>query len=230
MDDMIDVLASVEIFEDLDRDRLAIIAKRCRQDVYRKNQEIVRYGDVTGDVYFIKSGRVGITIFSQTGKEISFRQLAAGDMFGEIAAIDGGGRSASAISLSALELVRISEADFLSLVTEMPDVNLRVLRWLTRLIRALSERVFEFSTYGVRNRIHAELLRLAKAHMSGPKVANIYPSPTHADIAGQVSTHREAVSREFSHLASEGLLEKRGRNLIIHDVERLEQMVSDVEH
>lgn len=228
MDDIIATLASVAIFKDLDQDDLAKVASRCRRDDYRRNQEIVSYQDTTCDVYFIKSGRVGITVFSQNGKEVAFRQLPAGDMFGDLAAIDGEGRSASVISLSDVELVRISAADFLEMLILMPDVNLRLLQRLTTLIRALSERIYEFTTLGVRNRIHAELLRLAKAHMSGPTVANIYPAPTHADIANQVSTHREAVSREFSYLASEGVLEKRGRNLIVHDVGRLEQMVSEV--
>ena len=95
-------------------------------------------------------------------------------------------------------------------------------------VRSLSERIFEFTTYGVPNRIQAELLRLAKANGHGTEVVNIYPAPTHADIASQVSTHREAVTREFSHLASEGILEKRGRNLIIRDVARLEQLVNQI--
>ena len=229
MDKVVETLASVEIFKDLNADDLVEVAKRCRRDSYPEGREFISYQDSSCDVYFIKSGRVGITIFSQSGKEIGFRQLAAVDMLGDIAAIDGDARSASAISLSDVELVRIAASDFRELLVLMPSVNLRLLQRLTRLIRALSERVYEFSTLGVRNRIHAELLRLAKAHLTSPSVANIYPAPTHAAIASQISTHREAVSREFSHLTSEGLLEKRGRNLIVHDVPRLEQMVSEVE-
>ncbi len=229
MDKLVNTLASVEIFKDLGTDELAKIAKCCRRDSYPKGREFISYQDSSRDVYFIESGRVGITIFSQSGKEIGFRQLAAVDMLGDIAAIDGDARSASAVSLSDVALIRISASDFRELLVLMPSVNLRLLQRLTRLIRALSERVYEFSTLGVRNRIHAELLRLAKAHLTSASVANIHPAPTHAAIASQISTHREAVSREFSHLASEGLLEKRGRNLIVHDVPRLEQMVREVE-
>lgn len=228
MEDTIEVLASIGIFKDLDRARLAVIAKCCRRDTYHRRQVIVNYGDTTGDVYFIKSGRVGVTIYSECGKEISFRQLKPGDLFGDIAAIDRQPRSASVVSLSNLEVVRMSDSDFLEILHEMPDVSLRVMQRLAFLVRALSERIFEFTTYGVPNRIHAELLRLAKASGEGAEVINIYPAPTHADIASQVSTHREAVTREFGHLASEGILEKRGRNLIIHDLARLEQLVNAV--
>ena len=228
MEDILEVLAWVEIFEDLDREKLTVIARRCRRDTYRRRQTIFSYGDISADIYFIKSGRVGITNFSETGKEILFRQLKPGDMFGEIAAIDRQPRSASAVSQSNLELFRLSDSDLLKIMRDMPEVGLRVMQRLTFLVRSLSERIFEFTTYGVRNRIQAELLRLAKANGQGAEVINIYPAPTHADIASQISTHREAVTREFSHLTSEGILEKRGRNLIIRNVARLEEMVNEV--
>ncbi len=228
MDDIVEVLSSIEVFQDLDRGQMRVIAKRCRRDKYNRRQTIFNYGDVSADVYIINSGRVGITMFSEGGKEISFRQLKPGDMFGEVAAIDRLPRSATAVSLSNLELLRFSDADFLEIMRDMPDVGLRVMQRLTFLVRALSERIFEFTTYGVRNRIQAELLRLAKASGQETEIINIYPAPTHADIASQVSTHREAVTREFSHLANEGILEKRGRNLIIRDLPRLESMVNDV--
>ena len=229
MDDVVATLASVEIFRDLDEEALLEVAKCCRRADYLKGQEVVCYQDTTTDVYFIKTGRVGISILSHGGKEIGFRHLAEGQMFGDLAAIDGNTRSASVFSLSPLELVRMSKADFLGLLIRFPEVNVRQLQRLTTLIRALSERVYEFTTLGIHHRIHAELLRLAKAHMTGPKVANVYPAPTHADIANQVSTHREAVSREFSRLAHEGLIERRGRNLIVHDVPRLEDMVNEAD-
>ncbi|MEM9625492.1 MAG: Crp/Fnr family transcriptional regulator [Pseudomonadota bacterium] len=228
MEDIIEVLASIEIFVDLDRSRLAAIAKRCRHDTYRRQQTIVSYGDTSGDVYFIKTGRVGVTMFSEAGKEISFRQLNAGDLFGDIAAIDQKPRSASVVSQSNVELIRLSDTDFLKILREMPDVSLRVMQRLSFLVRSLSLRVFEFGTFGVRNRIQAELLRLAKASGQHTEVINIYPAPTHADIASQVATHREAVTREFGFLANEGVLEKRGRNLIIRDIARLEQLVNEV--
>ncbi len=229
MEDIVELLASVEFFKDLDEEKLRSIAKRCRRDTYRRRQTIFSHGDVSADVYFIKSGRVGITIFSETGREILFRQLGPGETFGIITAIDRLSRSTSAVSLSNLELYRLSESDILTIMREMPDVSFRVMQYLACLVRALSERIFEFTTYGVRNRIQAELLRLAKANgHRGGDVINIYPAPTHADIASQVSTHREAVTREFGHLTSEGILEKRGRNLIIRNLARLEEMVGDV--
>ncbi len=102
------------------------------------------------------------------------------------------------------------------------------LKELTDLVRLLCERVVEFSTLGVKNRIHAELLRLAQKHMQDDNSAAISPVPTHADIASRVSTHREAVTRELNHLAHAGVIERRSGVLVISDVAKLTRMVEEV--
>ena len=103
--------------------------------------------------------------------------------------------------------------------------------WITSLIgtvRGLSERIFEFSTLAVKNRIHSELLRLAREGEREGKTARISPAPTHADIASRISTHREAVTREPNDLTKAGLLKRDGRTLIISDLDELERLVHEV--
>jgi CRP/FNR family cyclic AMP-dependent transcriptional regulator len=85
--------------------------------------------------------------------------------------------------------------------------------------------VIELSTLGVQNRIHAELLRLARESGAVGQQARIQPAPKHADMAGQVSTYREQVTRELSALARQGLLQKSGHALVVPDVQRLEALV-----
>jgi CRP-like cAMP-binding protein len=101
-----------------------------------------------------------------------------------------------------------------------------ILRHLTTQVRALTERVFEFSTLAVRNRVHAELVRLARDH--GGNDAVIRPAPTHTEIASRISTHREAVTRELNRLEDLGLIVREGRSLRVADLERLQAMVEDV--
>jgi hypothetical protein len=93
-----------------------------------------------------------------------------------------------------------------------PSVMLAVLHHLTARIRELTERVFEFSTLAVRNRVHAELVRLAREH-GGGKQAVIRPAPTHSEMASRISTHREAVTRELSRLHELGIIAREGRAL-----------------
>jgi CRP/FNR family transcriptional regulator, cyclic AMP receptor protein len=88
--------------------------------------------------------------------------------------------------------------------------------------------VIELSTLGVQNRIHAELLRLARASGIEGGQARIDPAPKHADIASQVSTYREQVTREISALVKLGLAAKAGPALVLLDVAKLERMVAEV--
>ena len=102
------------------------------------------------------------------------------------------------------------------------------MRRLVRCVRDLTERVFAFSTLGVQNRLHAELLRLARdAGMDG-NTARIDPAPRHSEIASRISTNREQVTRELSALRKQGLVETAGRAIVIRDVARLEQLVVEV--
>jgi len=94
-------------------------------------------------------------------------------------------------------------------------------------IRSLNERVVEFSTLGVRNRIHAELLRLAKSGRVVDGAGRISPPPTHAEIAARISSHREAVTRELKQLENQDLLERTRGAFVIKDIEELERMVED---
>ena len=116
-------------------------------------------------------------------------------------------------------------AAFRELMQSEPAVALALLPQLVTKIRALTTRVYEFSTLAVSNRIQAELLRLASLAPRAGKGARIAPAPTHTEIASRVSTHREAVTRELNRLSRTGLIERAESALVVNDVERLAEMV-----
>ena len=116
---------------------------------------------------------------------------------------------------------------FWEILKSYPEASATLVRQLTSSVRALTERVFEFSALAVRNRIHAELLRLARDHMTGENIAVIRPTPTHAEIASRISTTREAVTRELNQLSRDGLVERRSGALVVRDVEQLVHLVQN---
>jgi CRP/FNR family cyclic AMP-dependent transcriptional regulator len=229
---MIDVtaqtLAGIELFRRLPADDRKAIAGRCRPQHYAAKQQIISHAETSTDVYFIVSGKVRATIYSGSGKEVSFRDLGAGEMFGDFSAIDGKPRSANIVALVDSFIVSMTGEAFREVLRTYPDVAMTVLQELTGLVRLLCDRVIEVSTLGVKNRIHAELLRLAQGHAKADNTAAISPAPTHADIASRISTHREAVTRELNQLSHSGLLEKRGGALLIKDMATLTRMVDEV--
>jgi len=221
-------LAGIALFRELSEDDRSLIAQYCRGKRYSPHQQILSQKDPSRDVYFIISGTVRVTYFSKSGKEISFRDQSAGEMFGELSAIDGLPRSAQIWAQTDAVLVSVNQDHFLDLLHNQPSIADKVMRHLTNLVRLLSDRVVEFSALGVNNRIHAELLRLAKKVSITDGSASITPVPTHVDIANRVSTHREAVTRELNELEHKGLIERKSDVWIIHDIERLHRIVHDV--
>jgi CRP-like cAMP-binding protein len=168
-----------------------------------------------------------VIIYSAEGKAVVFTDLKPGPMFGEIAAIDRGARSAGVEGVEPCTVASLTSKQFESLLHREPVVALATLRHMTAEVRRLSERVLEFSTLMVQNRIHAELLRLAAD--AGPQhgQAILSPAPSLPDIANRISSHRWAVSRELSRLGSVGLLRREGGNLRVTDIARLEKLVRD---
>ncbi len=221
-------LSKIEPFRGLPAADLEAVAQRCRWRRYGAGQQVVGHQEESRDVFFVVSGRVRVTLFSVSGKEVTFRDLNAGEMFGELAAIDGQPRSASVIALTDSLIASLSGEAFWQVLREQPEVAAVTLKRLVANVRDLSERVFEFSTLTVNNRIQAELLRLAYAHLQGEDYAVIAPAPTHVEIANRVSTHREAVTRELSRLAQAGVVERRSGKLLVLDVSRLRRMVENV--
>lgn len=221
-------LERIEIFQNLDAREIERLSSRVHWRNYKAHQQIIGHQEASTDVYFMVSGTVRVILFSSAGKEVAFRDIHAGECFGEYAAIDRAPRSANVIALTEVMIGSVSAETFCSILKEYPAVSMSLLAHLVGTVRSLSERIFEFSTLAVKNRIHSELLRLAREGERDGNTARIAPAPTHADIAARISTHREAVTRELNDLTKNGLLARDGRTLIITDMDELERLVHEV--
>jgi CRP/FNR family transcriptional regulator, cyclic AMP receptor protein len=220
-------LSGIAILAGLPAKRLERIQRSCAWRRYEPGDFIVHHLDVSDDVFFITAGTARVTIYSQSGKVVSFGELGPGDVFGEYAAIDHCPRSASVEAQTSSLVASMPAVAFLSLLRREPAVTLAVLTQLVRRTRAVTRRVYEVSTLHVNARIQAELLRLARLAPREGEGARIVPIPTHVEIASRVSTHREAVTRELNRLSQLGIIERRSDALLVGDVNLLAQMVHD---
>lgn len=222
-------LAQIALLQGLPEAELTKLAGLCRWRDCTAEQEVVGHLEPSTEVFFVVEGRLRATIYSSGGREVAFRDFKAGEFFGDLAAIDGRPRSASVVALAPSVVAALPAVHFRDLLERNPQVTHRILLKLVAMVRELTERVFEFSAFAVRHRIHAELLRLA---LSGggdsDREATISPAPTHQEIANRISTHREAVSREMQILTKAGLLRRERGRLIVSDLPRLRQMVEEV--
>ena len=221
-------LRQIALLEGLSDRRLDLLAQQCLWHSVAAGKPLFLRAEQQGDVFLLVSGRVRVTTYSANGRQVTFRDSQAGEHFGDIAAIDGGPRSADVVTLEPCVVASLDRAAFMALLRDEPRVAERVMQRLTSLVRQLSERVIDLSTLGVQNRLHAELLRLARAAGVDANQARLDPAPKHAALASQISTNREQVTRELNVLVRSGVLRKDGKALLVADAARLASMVSQV--
>jgi CRP-like cAMP-binding protein len=222
-------LQKIALFKDLPSDTLERIQQLCSWRRYEEDKPILVFGDDTSEVFFIAEGAAHVTIYSVDGKEVSFRDLGPGAVFGEYAAIDSSPRSASVEALTGgCVVASMTRRKFRELLGSEPKVTEALLKHLVKELRELTTRVYEFSTLPVNDRIRAEVLRIARHVAPKGNVARIVPAPTHAHIASCVSTHREAVTRELNRLSKEGVIEQQKQAcLLVRDIDRLAAMIHE---
>ncbi len=208
-------------------DREALI-NSLQQKAYKKGEQIVRAMDDDTNVYFIQSGSVRVTLYSSDGKEVNFVDLNPGGNFGEISAIDGKPRSANVIALTNTVITVIPSREFLNILKSYPDACLKILSQLTSVVRRLCDRIFEYSTLVVRDRVIAELLRLSRPVVGDQGVARIDNPPTQTEMASMVSCTREAVSRELNKLESNGIIKRVSKCIVVKDYLKLKALVKRV--
>ena len=219
-------LRRVKLLQGLTDEALERVAGVCSWRRFDAGKAVITRSSTSRDLFIVVSGRVRVTVYTASGKQVTFRDLAEGETVGEIAAVDGGPRSTDVLALTEVLVAVMTPADLNALLRENPLAAERFTRHLVQMIRRLTETVIELSTLGVVNRIHAELLRLAVETGAEPTGSCLLsPAPRHADIAARVSTTREQVTREISVLAKRGLLMKHPEGMLVTDVSALERMV-----
>ena len=179
-------------------------------------QIVILEGDPDSPVFFVLQGTVRVFRTNLDGREQNLIHLHKGDAFNMPIAFAGGGASpASAVAVGAVELLSIARAEFRCLVSETPEIALAVLRDFSQKLYHLTNLTHDLGLRSVRGR----LARFLLAHVQGDKGAPV--RWTHEEIAAQIGTVREVVSRTLRALAKDELIEMRRHRIVVHDQEAL---------
>lgn len=222
-------LSGIRLLASIAPDALSDLEARCLWRHFDAGQTILKQLDRSRDVFFLVTGEARAMSYAMSGREIAFRKISAGEIFGEFAAIDGKGRASDVVAVSDVIVASVSHNFFLELMTKNPDSALMIMRHLVEQLRQMSERIYDYRARKVRNRIFAALLRLAQQHSRGQNRVRIPHAPKHADLASLLDTHREAVPRVLQELYREGIIARRGRALIINDLGELARRAEEGE-
>ncbi|MGV6873666.1 Crp/Fnr family transcriptional regulator [Pseudochelatococcus sp. B33] len=218
-------LGRVPFFQDagIDLDRFA---PRLHWRRFVTGEVLIDYEDKSTDVYFLVSGEVRVLVRTQAGREIILDDMRAGQFFGELAAIDGIGRSANVAALTQGEVCVVPASVFRDIVFASPAVADRLLRLLAQRVRELNARLTEHAVLDLRHRLYAELLRLSAARVGHPGERVISPPPYHHVLAARIGCRREQVTREFTTLSRDGIVERTRGALVLKQPEVLRERVS----
>ncbi|MGE0862208.1 MAG: Crp/Fnr family transcriptional regulator, partial [Gammaproteobacteria bacterium] len=131
----------------------------CR--TYDKDERVIDAGRPPTAVFLLLSGQVRVQLLGQGQRKITYQLLNAGEMFGELACIDNGPRTADVTAETDAVVAQIPAGEFRRLLHEHAEFAQVILQRVVMLSRWLSEKVFEYHAYNLTGRICAELLRLS---------------------------------------------------------------------
>ena len=196
---------------------------RLVQRRFQPGEMIFGEGDPCSGLYVVQSGNVRIFKSSVGGREQVLAIDGPGSSIAELPVFDGGNYPASAQAVNECNLFFFSRQDFQALCLQHPQVALKVLRVVGGRLRRLVDIIEELSFTTVRHRLIALLVRLAKSEGSrnGDAVTVLLPA-NNSELAAQIGTVRELVSRNLSRLQADGLIQVDNRDLRIPSLKKLE--------
>lgn len=199
------------------------IERHCRSQELGTDEKIIGQGEGYTDVYFLITGKAHVLNYSEAGRAVSYATLREGDIFGELAAIDGLPRSAWVWTMTPCTVVTMPGSVFRDLVTSHPELSLAMLRKLAGFIRTSDERIADFRLPGVEQRVCIELVRMAEPDPAKPESLIVSPVPTQANLANVIGSSRETVSRVLGRLRQERIIRRKGETIYILNRKKLEQ-------
>src|SRR5579864_2645852 len=224
------ILRKTPLFASLTQKEMQSLVGRVTQRHFQRGEMLFSEGDSCTGLFLVALGKIRIFKLSPAGREQVLAVEGPGSSFAELPVFDGGVYPASASALEDAEVFFISSKDFQNYCREHPEVALKVLAVVGSRLRRLVGIIEDLSFTTVRQRLISLLLRLAQGGGTATKQGvRVELTTTHQDLAAELGTVRELVSRNLSRLQAEGLLEVDGRTIIVKDLSGLkrEQITSE---
>jgi len=201
-------------------------ALRCRvsNKRYDRGETLFSEGDACRGLFIVGRGKVRIFKVSASGREQILSLEGPGSSFAELPVFDGGNYPASASAFEESEVLFISRKDFQDFCREHPEVGLKVIAVVGSRLRRLVGIIEDLSFTTVRQRLIGLIVRLAQASSTRTSDGvQVELNKTQQDLAAELGTVRELVSRNLGRLQAEGYLEVNGRSITVKDLSGLKR-------
>jgi CRP-like cAMP-binding protein len=220
------LLQGVPAFSTLGDDDLARVAEVTVPRSFGGGESVFREGDQSDTCYVVRSGRVRAVREHTDGRSITLSTFGPGEIFGELAIFDDEHRSATVETLEQTELIAILAGDMRRMLSEHPDIAVKLLGALSRRLRETNERLTRQSFQTVQSRVAAVLAELVAAERSqGAGETDILITATQSDLAQLAGSSRESASRFLAVLERAGIITQGRGKLTVHEPAALERYV-----
>jgi len=199
-----------------------MLAQRTVRKLFSAGELLFSEGEPCHGLNIVSKGKVRIFKISVGGREQVLAMEFPGDTVTEIPVFDGGPDPVSAVAVEDTEIAFISRHDFQSFCLEHPEVALKVLTVVGKRLRRLVAIIEELSFTTIRQRLVSTLVRLAQSEgkQTTRGVEFLLPA-SHQEMANQLGTVRELISRNLKRLEAEGFLEVNSRQIVIKDMKAM---------
>jgi CRP/FNR family transcriptional regulator len=213
----VELLRSVPLFSDLEQGELERFSLVAVPRSFPAATRVFHEGDHSDACYIVRSGSFRVTREHSDGRAITLATLSAGDIFGELAMLDGEVRSASVEALEDGELLALPANEVRALLGRHPEITVKLIAALVRRLRAANERISRQSFQTVPSRVAGVLSQLVAEEGPRAEDGEVTIRMNQADLAQLAGTSRESVSRFLADLERAGIVRPgRGRVAVLN--------------
>jgi CRP/FNR family cyclic AMP-dependent transcriptional regulator len=199
------ILQSLPLFKGLDNRALHQLAKNTRLREFQAGEVICYQGDPGSTCHFVIQGRVRVFLVGEDGRELSVRILVPGEIFGEMALLEGLPRSANVEALENTQTLEIAHDVLLDCLRKSPVLALNLLQDLSARLRSSTVDAEELALLTVDERLTRQLHKLAEwSGVPVPDGVRIMVPMTQQELAALIGTSRESVNRALVRLRRQG--------------------------
>ena len=223
---MVELLGRVPVFSTLEADDLERIADVAVPRGFDPGQVVFREGDSSDTCYVVREGHARAVRSHGDGRTITLATFGPGDIFGELAMFEDERRSATVEAIEPTSVIGVLGPDMRRLMSEHPEIAVRLVIALGRRLRETNERLSRQSFQTVQSRVAVVLGELVQQEVaSGKRPADVLITTTQADLAQLAGSSRESASRFLAVLERAGVISQGRGRLVVHEPKALEQYV-----
>jgi CRP-like cAMP-binding protein len=188
---------------------------------------VFRRGDPGDGLYGVLTGSILIVAESAKGRDLIINKHGCGEVFGELALLDGKGRSAAAVAHETSELIHVRRDRFLQILRQQPDAMLQILSFISERLRRLTG-VFEDAAFlDVPTRLAKQIVMLSEAAGAAPD-APVTLRISQNDLARMLGVSREFVGKQLAAWRASGIVELGRQRVTVRDARALRKRIIDV--